>query len=293
VNAQCPNFPQVKGSLDINPSETMPQFEFKSSTDSKNKYFSDVAGISKIDAITEYDQWLNPAGTKYDLGRDGAFSDFSVLIGKFYNGEGFTNENFTSGPGADLTRKGFKWKIVTTEVEFISELNKYDIAWIISRDSVQQEANFVKAVKDFYNAGNGLFIWADNTPWEKHANALLPALLGTNIVLSGCDHGTKELTLGNTGCETGKFKANHSITTGVEHLYEGITICYPNTNGPLKVLATSSHGHPVSLYLEKQNGKGNLLVDCGFTKLYVNFNTAGTGRYISNATCWLTGLTDD
>ena len=32
------------------------------------------------------------------------------------------------------------------------------------------------------------------------------------------------------------------------------------------------------------------MVDCGFTRLWVEFNEAGTSRYISNATIWLLGL---
>lgn len=36
---------------------------------------------------SDLDQYKNPIGAKNDLGRDGAFSDFSILIGFFHRME--------------------------------------------------------------------------------------------------------------------------------------------------------------------------------------------------------------
>ncbi|CAF4885442.1 unnamed protein product, partial [Rotaria socialis] len=36
--------------------------------------------------------------------------------------------------------------------------------------------------------------------------------------------------------------------------------------------------------------EGRLCLDCGCTKLYINWDSAGTARYIVNASCWLLGI---
>eukprot|EP01127_Copromyxa_protea_P010337 TRINITY_DN2516_c0_g1_i3.p1 TRINITY_DN2516_c0_g1~~TRINITY_DN2516_c0_g1_i3.p1 ORF type:complete len:124 (-),score=19.77 TRINITY_DN2516_c0_g1_i3:11-382(-) len=83
------------------------------------------------------------------------------------------------------------------------------------------------------------------------------------------------------------------ITSGIVKLYEGHTICYPENNGDLKVLATCSDNKPAILYadhevLEKDCGR--VVVDCGFTKLYLQWDAAGTARYIVNSCIWLLSL---
>ena len=82
------------------------------------------------------------------------------------------------------------------------------------------------------------------------------------------------------------------ITTGIERLFEGITISAPVNLGALQVIATSSHGKPAVCYADHNVTKdsGRILVDCGFTKLYCHFDTSGTARYIVNAVVWLLDL---
>jgi len=61
----------------------------------------------------------------------------------------------------------------------------------------------------------------------------------------------------------------------------------------MDVLATSSHGRPVILYADNDKftpNCGRVMVDCGFTKLYLQWDTAGTARYVKNAAIWLLGL---
>jgi hypothetical protein len=85
----------------------------------------------------------------------------------------------------------------------------------------------------------------------------------------------------------------HVITSGIVSLYEGMTICYPRDNGPLKVLATSSNNHPVILYADNEvmaENMGRVVVDCGYTKNYISWDSAGAARYIVNASVWLLAL---
>ena len=78
---------------------------------------------------------------------------------------------------------------------------------------------------------------------------------------------------------------NHLITTGLQQIYEGITIATIQDNQNLKPLIYNSEGNVVAAYYE-QNGKRAIL-DGGFTRLYVSWDEAGTGRYVKNAAAWL------
>ncbi len=42
--------------------------------------------------IFKMDEFNNPAGTTYDLGKDGAFKQFRIIVGNFYQ----RNNEFTS-----------------------------------------------------------------------------------------------------------------------------------------------------------------------------------------------------
>ncbi len=62
-------------------------------------YYNVYAGASwetiekDISAIENFkmDKFNNPAGTTYDLGKDGAFDQFRILVGNFYQ----RNKEFT------------------------------------------------------------------------------------------------------------------------------------------------------------------------------------------------------
>jgi hypothetical protein len=241
------------------------------------------------------DKYANPEGNEYDLGYDGAFEQFDILIGIFYSGlnvKQFTEE--TVGPA--LSKKGFHYEIVTTEAKFKDKLNDCDVAWIISNNapiSKTDEAEFVQACRRFHATGGGLYIWADNAPYTYHANLVLKNILGMEV--EGSTPGKQVLTVGNDGSSKKHF-ARHLITSSIRNLFEGVTISYPKKVDPrVDVLATSSDGHPVILYAEQGPGKlsdncGRIVLDCGYTKLWVQWDSAGTERYTVNACIWLLGL---
>ncbi len=107
-------------------------------------------------------------------------------------------------------------------------------------------------------------------------------------------------------------REGHLITTGVQHLYEGITVAtirfgqsQPGKgrlygNAQLKQnrrawkdfvakwftpLLYGSAGNLVSAAYEAQGRR--LIIDGGFTRLAVNWDDAGTARYVKNAASWL------
>ena len=113
---------------------------------------------------------------KYDLGKDGVFTKFTILIGCFYHGEGMIDDikNVTAIP--DLNRKGFQnVNLVMYEDEFIDQLKTADQAWIISGNEWHRgsESMFVELTRLFVNSGKGLMIYADNDPFFLHATKVL------------------------------------------------------------------------------------------------------------------------
>ncbi|CAF4374171.1 unnamed protein product [Rotaria socialis] len=257
--------------------------------------YNPVAGQSEIIGVHSYDKHGNPVGTHYDLGRDGAFNRYCVLIGQFYSDSAFSDVAMQK-PIDALMVKGFQVKHVKSETEFLSELstNLYRIVWVISSSSIQDPTFDVALIK-FHASGGAIFLFADNVPYITHASNFLNKRFG--ITLTGCYGAQLTLTYKEKGyLETGHF-GQHDIFTGITNLYEGHTICQPVYSttascSALTVLATSTDGNPNIAVFDPPatSTEGRLSFDSGFTKLYINWDDAGTARYIVNTTCWLAGI---
>jgi hypothetical protein len=241
-----------------------------------------------IDGV-EYDKHGNLLSEEFDLGKDGSFNDFSILIGMFYScGNDLAQKA--------LEKKGFRVTLLQDVGEFINRLNQAvdDVAWIISNSTVSGNVSkFKEAVINYHRKGRGLMIWGDNEPYFSHANIVLPDLVG--CTLTGNDYGDKVIGYGDKS-ERGKFDNSHMIFAGINNLYEGITICYPTIEShKLHTLATSTDNNPCILNCDKgqsnYNDGGRIVVDTGFTKLFSNYwASAGQARYVVNASVWLVDL---
>lgn len=257
-------------------------------------FYNPSAGESNIIGAKSYDKHGNPVGTAYDLGRDGSFKGYNILIGQFY-----TETEFNAGmkkPIDALKIKGFEVKHVQNESAFLSELRskRYCVAWVISSISIS-DATFISTLMEFHSAGGAIFLFADNTPYTCHASDFLKKKFG--VTLTGEFYGGQILKYNENGCQTAGHFGKHDIFTGINHLFEGITICHPvysiSANRELlRTLATATDGNPCISVLDPsaKSTEGRLCLDCGFTKLYINWDDAGTARYIVNVSCWLTGL---
>jgi hypothetical protein len=231
----------------------------------------------------------NEERQEYDLGKDGAFNDFSVLVGCFYYE---IPASWDRNAGKALAQKGFRVTFTKDERDFIHQLkskeNNFDVTWIISSSSstlsAEEQKDFISAVLNFHRSGRGLFIYGDNDPWYLHANWILPEIAGTRLV--GNTPGQRVLGYGN-GKVPGEFDAENLIFAGINYLFEGITICYPESEGKLTHLATSSDGKPCISFMESTPEHGRVLVDNGFTKLYLQWDGAGQARYVVNGTVYL------
>lgn len=247
----------------------------------------------------------NPLGSVFDLGADGAFGHIKLLIGDFIssklikNKKSFNEQTFQAGPGKALDEKGFDWTSTQDEEEFLKKLPEYKLAWIIGCHLTKpKNKDFVDKVVAFHQAGGSLMIWDDNDAKPgAYSTAVISRLFG--IHLGGNDPGQKIMTSAAVAKDPLTFDGNHPMAVGLNSIHEGKTICFPdNVPDPVKVFAVSSAGKANIMYVEKGamgGTSGPVVMDCGFTKLFAGCwdETAGTSRYVKNATCWLAGATTE
>ena len=228
------------------------------------------------------DTFGNAAGNQHDLVVDGAFEGQTVAVLHFY-----TDATFDfSMPKAALAEKGFSTYRWIEEAPSPSDLRealaKSSQLWIISDEQRHLTDEHVAIIKRFFDDGHGVYIWGDNLPYYTDANVVAEALFGGQMLgnLQGEQTVTVRPTLDGPGLALG-----HDITTGLEYLYEGHTIATLQPNPALKPLLVGSAGNLVAATYE-QDGKRAVL-DGGFTRLYIKWDTAGSARYVKNAAAWL------
>jgi len=138
-------------------------------------------------------------------------------------------------------------------------------------------------IKEFFDSGKGVYIWGDNQPFYADANAVSQKLFGASM--KGNLMGHKVVGLNSKDKQVG-MTPSHLLSTGIQNIYEGITIATIQPNENLQPLIYGSAKNLVTAYYDKDGKRA--IIDGGFTRLYINWNTAGTGRYVKNAAAWLT-----
>jgi hypothetical protein len=229
------------------------------------------------------DSYGNAQGNQYDLARDGAFDGQTVAVLHFCLEFDFAL------PKAALAEKGFstfRWVGTAPSVEELEEgLKKANQLWIISSTTRRLSDAHIAVIKRYFDAGHGVYIWGDNDPYYADANAVGRALL--DVEMHGDVPGGHPVPIQSKKDGPG-VRPNHLLTTGLESVYEGITIATIDTNQHLTPIIWGSAGNIVTSAYEK-NGK-RALFDGGFTRLYNGWDTAGTPRYVKNAAAWLANV---
>ena len=195
-----------------------------------------------------------------------------------------------------LKVKGFQVKLVKGESAFLSELRskRYQIAWVISSNSIA-DATFIPTLTQLHSASLAIFLFADNVPYISPASEFLNQKFG--VTLTGDFPGSQTLTYKDNGHLVAGNFGQHDIFTGITHLFEGITICHPVYSTPARsaaliTVASATDGNPSISIFDPPTAslEGRLCLDCGFTKLFYNWDDAGTARYVVNVSCWLAGI---
>jgi hypothetical protein len=240
-----------------------------------------TGGLKQVEyeAKPDADKWGNAQGNQHDLAVDGAFKGQTVAVLHLYVDSSF---DFNL-PKEALAEKGFstfRWiRNPPSPEELAKSLEKSSQLWLISGSSNLLSPAHVAVIKKFFDDGHGVYIWGDNEPYYADANVVAQALLGTQM------HGNLmgDHTVGMLGgdIQTGGIKPNHLLSTGLENIYEGITIATIDPGNDLEPLIYGSAGNLVAAYYD-HNGRRAIL-DGGFTRLYMKWDTAGTARYVKNA----------
>lgn len=233
--------------------------------------------------VQNTDGFGNANGNQYDLAVDGAFEGQTIVVLQFYTGEGFDFEQ----PKAALKEKGFSVyrfsNAAPSPEELEIALSKACQLWVISSSTQLLNEQHAEIIQRFFYSGRGVYLWGDNDPFHADADFLAKKLLG--VSMNGYYDGGQNVTF-KTDTNTSGMRKDHLITTGLEFVYEGITISKINDpNQQLTPLIWSTDGNVVTAIYENQGQR--LILDGGFTRLYYNWDTAGTGRYVKNAAAWL------
>ncbi len=251
----------------------------------KNAIYDEVVDqesgkVKKVEVAK--DKYGNAAGSQYDLAVDGAFEGQTIAVIHLYTGEGFD----FSLPKAALKQKGFsvyRWlNAPPTPEDLEKALEKACQLWIISSNTQMLTNEHAVIIKNYFDQGHGVYIWGDNEPYYADANFIANTLFGGKML--GNYYGNQVVGLKDKKTQSGLIP-QHLITTGLQFVYEGITIASIQENQSLKPLIYNSQGNVVAAYYD-YNGKRAIL-DGGFTRLYVSWDEAGTGRYVKNAAAWL------
>ncbi len=163
------------------------------------------------------------------------------------------------------------------------------------------DAKAYAAIEEFVAAGKGLCLLADDEPFTAEADELARRLFGARV--SGNYVADKVAAVrgrGLTPAEVRKFGGqfevdDHALLTGVNFLFEGITVSNVSKSDKLAVAMTASDGRTL-LAVSKVAG-WRVVIDCGFTRYchgptprtsYIT-KTPGTVRLAQNIAAYLAG----
>lgn len=231
------------------------------------------------------DSFGNAQGNEHDLAVDGAFKGQTVAVIQEYTGEGFDFEL----PRRALAEKGFstfRWSNgVPTPQDLEAALTRSSQLWLISSSTPMLTPAHIAVIKKYFDEGHGVYIWGDNQPYYADANLVAKALLASDM--TGDVMGDKVVGV-ETKTDGVGLLPNHLLTTGLAHIYEGITIATIHPAKDLQPLIYGSAGNLVAAFYD--HGGKRAILDGGFTRLFLKWDTAGTARYVKNAAAWLANV---
>jgi hypothetical protein len=271
--------------------------------------FNPYVGQSTI-ACVPVDAHGNAIGTEYDLGRDGSYDGCKVVVLQEYC-TGFTGIEFITA----LQQKGFTVKhyhitsptLIPTPEELEEELENASQFWLISSNIQMITDKHIEIIIKFWKTGMGLYILGDNYPFYVDANRVLNALslelysadtpdaVCPNLQMSGNSPGTQTVSALSDGqtSNRGGF-VQDIICTGIKNLYEGVTIAFFNESEirktQFKSVLYDHDGKLITIYLPANYGRGSVIADGAFTRLYCSWQNGGTARFVRNCACLLSTI---
>lgn len=227
------------------------------------------------------DSYGNASESSYDLAVDGAFEGQTIVVLQLYP------FSFDQAREA-LARKGFsvyRFNSTPSPEALAKALEKANQFWLISNCDTQTTLTeeHVAPIKKFFDSGHGVYLWGDNDPCYVDVNYVSERLL--DVKMTGNTPGDTKVGLKEKSSDTSGILANHLMSTGIETIYEGITIATIDKNDHLDPFLWGSAGNLVAALYDHDQKRA--IFDGGFTRLYYKWDTAGTARYVVNAAAWL------
>jgi phage FluMu protein Com len=163
------------------------------------------------------------------------------------------------------------------------------------------DAQTYRAVEKFVQSGKGVCLLSDDEPFTVESNELAKRLYGVTVkgnyiadkVAYVRDHKLAPADIRKFG---GQYEvADHRLLTGVNFLYEGITISNVGESDKLEVALKASDGQPL-IAVSKVPGQ-RVVIDCAFTQFchgptertsYI-LKSAGAVRLAQNIAAYLAG----
>ena len=192
-----------------------------------------------------------------------------------------------------------------------------------SQDNPYLLGQFIKVIKKFWENGGGLALFADNAPFNYQINLIIENLFpNSNFRVAGNHPGNGTIY----GDESGKLLKNSTFNRKIQmidnysrniishslySIYEGKTISFfvekPNDdnllyfgdNNDLKMITDPNLLYPFIPFSKDSDGgfnsafylsnddKGDIVIDCSYSKFFLEMETQGTARYIQNIVSWL------
>jgi len=216
---------------------------------------------------------------------------------------------------------GMELEVVTSYEEFFVKINQntpenmcqYNQIWVLCGPHYPKIPNgknphFIDQFTDclllFWKSGGSVVFWTESNLLYYQANkflekAVFPGNIKTNLRLIE-EHQGMNLLKGDVSgqlIEKGLFNKKqaffgqtqrenfgHSLNT----IYEGETIAFaindPKVLSPFIPFAIDSEGGVTSMFYSPDfdTRYGDIIIDCGYTKMFVEFDKQGTFRYIQN-----------
>jgi hypothetical protein len=245
------------------------------------------------------DNFGNPKGPDAGLARDMEFKGKRLLIWSGCPTEFPYIQSRDNPLWKALEAKGFTLKVIggRFQPEWLKDTDQF---WLFSSNVAAMDEAGYKAVEKFARDGNGLYLLADNHPYLVEANVLTQRMFDTSI--TGDYPGqqiayVKQRNLSKTDIQKfgGQYPIDdHALLTGVNFLYEGITISHLKPSKKLEVAVRASDGNILVAFAKDR--KLRVVIDCGFTRYYYGgggqdfvTRTAGTIRFGENMAAFLMG----
>ena len=249
----------------------------------------------------------NLAGEQHDWVKKQEFRGKRILLACGYiDRESGNGEPFPKVCNV-LRRIGFKVDAQQFEGA-LPPLDDYDQCWIVSGSGVSRfafggtggDSETTKSIRRFLKRGKGVYVLADNAPWLYQANEISTALHSATIQGNYAGEQLIHVAQGQqgftgagkkiTGMKDGiLWAADHELLSGLNAIYEGVTISHLSESPKLHVVLRASNNLP--LVSVSRDSKELVVYDCGFTRMFSKWeeNIVSSSRWYQNVAAYLMG----